>query len=370
MLCSALIGVVIIGVVSFVIMKRARTDIEKNGSICCVAGKSGGHLIPALTLARQYREKHPSAHVLFFSTDTPLDRHIVQKSGIVSEYIPLSLGNVPRWAIWRWPGYFWDLAVVSWQAWRALLKARPEEVLTTGGFISLPVGIIARLLGIPVYLYELNAVPGKAAIFLSLFATRTFVCFDEAAALFPLHAYPIRGPYPLRFGKNDRLSKDEARRRLGIGPDVGKVLLVIGGSQGSFFINTIIPQVMEGVAALNAKNVFVMHQTGAHDVERVQALYKNAGVSANVFAFREDMEVLYSAADCAISRAGAGSLFELLFFEKPSIIIPLETVATDHQLDNGRAMERQYPQFFSVLRQGDIENSPKVLEQRLRSLLA
>ncbi|HBY05628.1 TPA: hypothetical protein DEG75_01635 [Candidatus Dependentiae bacterium] len=366
-LCSILLGAIIIGIISFVVMRKAKTETQQNGSICCVAGKSGGHLIPALTLARRYREEHPNAHVLFFSTDTPLDKNIVQKAGFVNEHITFALGNVPRWDFWNWPKYFWNLSKVSWYAWRALLKARPEKVMTTGGFISLPIGIISRTLGIPIYLYELNAVPGKAATVLSIFATKTFVCFDEAFSKFPRSARVIRGTYPLRFDANDRLTKEEARVRLGI-ENADRVMLVIGGSQGSFFINTIMPEVIAGLAL--SKKIMVMHQTGESDVTRVRDLYRERGIQALVFAYREDMAVLYSAADCVISRAGAGSLFELLFFEKPSIIVPLETLITDHQLDNAQAMAEQYPAFFSVFRQADLERSTQGFARKLSTLLS
>ena len=348
-------------------MRKAKTEVQQKGSICCVAGKSGGHLIPALTLARRYCEEHPDAHVLFFSTDTLLDKNIVHKAGFVTEYIPLALGNVPRWDFWRWPGYFWDLGKVSWYAWRALLKVRPERVVTTGGFISLPIGIVAWMLGIPVHLYELNAVPGKAALLLSLSATKTFVSFDEAIPKFPRSARVMRGTYPLRFDANDRLTKEEARTRLGVG-DAERVVLVVGGSQGSFFINTIMPEIIAALAL--PKKIMVLHQTGEGDVARVKHLYEERGIQALVFAYREDMAVLYSAADCVISRAGAGSLFELLFFEKPSIIVPLETLVTDHQLDNACAMAQQYPAFFSVFRQADLERSTQGFVRKLSKLLS
>ncbi|HBL98517.1 TPA: hypothetical protein DDZ86_02645 [Candidatus Dependentiae bacterium] len=368
-LCSIL-GLVLIGgaTLALIMLTTPKAPRPDNAScICYVTGKSGGHLFPALTLAKEYANKSPNGStILFFSTDTPLDKLIIKKAPQVNVYEPLSLRNVPRNTIIAWPGYCLDLLRISIKITRTFARYRPEAVVSMGGYISVPVGLIAWLLRIPVYVYELNVVPGSAVQFLSRFATTTFTCFNETAHLLPPKAHVERAAYPIRFAADDKLSKTAAREHLKI-TGFDKVLLVVGGSQGSRFINDLVP---EGLASIKAqKSVFVIHQTGEGEVKRVQELYEKKGLHALVFAFRDDMNVLYSAANLVVARAGAGSLFESVFFATPSLIIPLETEVTDHQLDNALAMEKEHPLLFSVLRQGAVEKKPNLFTQKLSELL-
>lgn len=346
------------------IAMRVRHIPVAGPTACFVAGRSGGHMIPAITKAREYHAQHPHANILFFTTATPLDRAIMQKNPWISFHIPLALENVPRGFSFKWFGYAWDIVRLSIKVFSELCRKNPASVTTTGGYIAVPVTLIARILGVPVYLHELNVVPGSAALFISRFATKTIICFDEARDKFPRSAKIEQGNYPIRFSENDKMTRDEALKKLGLNlPENTKVLLVIGGSQGSHFINDLVPYAVTEWP----RGLFILHQTGEGEVERVRELYKKAKANARVFAFSDDMPALYQAADMVITRAGAGSLFELLFFNKKSIIIPLETLTTDHQLDNARAMNRHYPQLFSVYRQ--TERTPDDLKAWLWKML-
>lgn len=325
--------------------------VNPNGATACfVAGRSGGHMIPAITMAREYHAQHPNAAILFFTAATPLDFSIMQKNPWIFSHVPLALENVPRGFSLKWLGYAWDVIRLSTKIFVELYQKNPASVTTTGGYIAVPVTLIAWTLGVPVYLHELNVVPGSAAKFISRFSAKTIICFDEARDKFPRSAAIERGDYPIRFSEKDKMTRDEACKKLGLDlPKNTKILLVIGGSQGSRFINDLIPYAVTKWP----RRLFILHQTGAGEVERVKELYKKAEVNARVFAFSDDMPALYQAADLVITRAGAGSLFELLFFNKRAIIIPLETLTTDHQLDNARAMARKYWQLFFVYRQSE-----------------
>lgn len=342
--------------------------------ICYVAGGSGGHIIPALTLARQYTEEVPRARVLFFSLAMPLDQAIVKKASHVTVYETINLGNLPRHSLTAWPGYLVDVVRTVWRTWKTMWHLQPAKVVSMGGYVSVPVCLVAWVLRIPIELYELNVVPGSAVKFLSRFATVTTTCFDETRKYLPPSAYVVRGRYPVRFKQIDRLDRADACKRLGITPD-HSIILVLGGSKGSHVINEIVPKAVSGLKRSGFKP-FVLHQTGGgatlsqEEIALTQKAYKDLGVDAQVFLFRDDMQVLYSAADVAVARAGAGTLFELDFFDKKAIIIPLETDVTAHQFDNALAMGQRYPDRIKVLKQDTVVQHPELLRDQLTSILS
>lgn len=310
--------------------------------ICYVAGKSGGHIIPALTHAQNFIQEHPETKVLFFSTTSALDRSLLEKNSLISHYQPLALDNLPHknrhaWYIFAFPRFIACFIRSCWQSLSLLRRYRPVKVVSMGGYISIPVCYMAWILGIPVEVYELNAVPGRAVKALLPVARCTHICFEETRRHLPEKMVCQLSDYPLRFGDQHKLERSQAAALLGISADK-KVLLVLGGSQGSRFINEMLHRVVAGLKNQEGwEQLFVVHQTGAADLAWVREGYQKVGVEALVFAYRDDMHVCYSAADAVIARAGAGTLFELAFFQKKSFIIPLEIKTTDHQVDNAQA---------------------------------
>lgn len=335
-------------------MRRHHIHNPENQPACYVAGRSGGHLIPAMTLAHNYRTTHPLAPLYIFTANTQLDYFVMKKYPWVTRHVALSLGNVPRGLSVAWFSYLWDLVKTTAKTFSTLHRANPAFVATTGGYIAVPVCLVARALGIPIYLYNLDVAPGAAIRFLSRFATKVVVCFPETKALMPPSAPVELGTYPIRFDQKDMLTKQEARTKLNIGiTDLTRILLVIGGSQGSHFINDLIPAT---ITPGEKSRLFVLHQTGEGEVSRVKDLYEKNKINALVFPYRDDMAVLYQAADLAITRAGAGSLFELIFFKTPAIIIPLVSATTAHQVDNAYAIARLHPELFTVILQEKIDH--------------
>lgn len=112
----------------------------------------------------------------------------------------------------------------------------------------------------------------------------------------------------------------------------------------------------------------IIHQTGPDNAD-IKNFYSNNNIPSHVFSFIPDLSSMYSAADLIISRAGAGTLFETQFFNKPCIVIPLMTNTTTHQVDNAHAIMTQYPEFFHVIAQSDIENNYSVFFEKIDQLL-
>ncbi len=147
-----------------------------------------------------------------------------------------------------------------------------------------------------------------------------------------------------------------------------KTIVVLGGSQGSLFLNECMKHFVTNNAE-NFHNIHIIHQTGSSDSTDWNDFYTSHNVSAHVFSYHPHLAQIYAAADVIICRAGAGTLFEIKFFNKPCIIIPLMTHTTDHQVDNARAMSREYPELFYTLGQSSIEKDPTILFTRIRDLL-
>ena len=329
--------------------------MHHRSTICFVAGRSGGHLLPALTLAKQYSEHN----ILFFSTDSTLDKKILQDT----TYIPLTLENVPYKKPWLLPKFCYNLTKALCKSLYYLHKNKPQKIISTGGYIAIPVCMAATLLRIPIKLHELNVIPGKALKFLAPLATTITVCFEQSKKYLPTQKCAL-GSYPLRFNAvHTQLTKQQACKLLGLDPHK-KTLLILGGSQGSLFINTMIKQWIEHSSDLHS-TIQVIHQTGAHDTTDWKTYYKSKTISALVFDYYNELATCYAAADVVVCRSGAGTLFETLFFEKLCITIPLETTTTSHQVTNAHAMAAQHQKLFTVIRQEEITNNPGVLYNAL-----
>ena len=322
--------------------------------ICCVAGKSGGHILPCLEFAKQQIHSIETP-MIFISTTAAIDKKIISQFPNITNHLELHLTNIPYRSWWKLPHFIFSFTAAIWKSFWYLKKQRPSLIVSTGGFISIPVCITAWLLSIPIHLFELNAIPGKATTVLKKLATKIFICFAVTQKYFKQPC--IITPYPLRFTEKDRLqSTSEARNIIGFESDK-KTLLILGGSQGSHFLNNIIQKLPNKVLRMYQ----IIHQTGSEQVSECTEFYVKNEIVAQVFAYRENLAPYYQAADVIICRAGAGTLFEALFFKKKTIVIPLETVTTDHQRDNAYAMQTMHPESFSVLLQYDVAKAPHLL---------
>lgn len=338
--------------------------MNKKNNICFVAGKSGGHILPCLTLAQQHKTNNPESNILFISTDAPLDISILNDKSHISHHITLPLGTFSSTPLYRQFQMLWKLIQSFYTSVHHLRKHKTEKVISSGGLVALPVCLAALLLRIPIELYELNAVPGKAIKTLAPTAHTIHICFAQATKYFTKQC--MHTPYPVRFDATyKQLSKEIACKELGLDPHK-KTLFIMGGSQGSIQLNNEIKKYIETSNAHN--NLQIIHQTGSRDQTDWYALYARNNIQAIVFDYRDAIAPCYAAADLIISRAGAGMLFEILFFEKPSIIIPLEAQTTSHQLDNAYAMATQHPTLFTIIRQ-DALTDQSVLHNHLDNFL-
>jgi len=323
--------------------------------IAVVAGRSGGHIVPGITIAQQYKKKNNDYQILFFATNNALDKQIIENNSIEKK-VYLSVQNLSRtW--YKLPLFATQMAYATLKSIFTLIRFRPKKLVVMGGYISLPVTLAAWLLRIPRELYELNAVPGKATRILAPFVNSIHVCFKDSIRFFPTHKTKL-SDYPVRF-MPDTESQSEARKALCLSAEL-PTLLILGGSQGSATLNRLIQQCFSDDPSLK-NQLQIIHQIGNNSECDWQTWYKENGISALSFAFHHDLRLHYAAADIIIARAGAGSIFEIKFFNKPCILVPLEIPGNDHQLRNAIAFAKEY-QDAVVVRQGTQDAVQNIVE--------
>lgn len=324
--------------------------------ICCVAGRSGGHIIPCLSYAQKLLAIDPDQKILLFSSNTQLDQSITKDNKSITRQVQLPFENIPRGNWLRLPLFVWNGITSAVLSFYFLLKYRPSIIISTGGYVSVPVCLAGWLLSIRTELFELNIVPGKAVSFLSRFVSLVRVCFPEAKTHLK-KARCLVSDYPLRPAcLAEPCTKKRALRSLGFA-QTKKTMLILGGSQGSQSLNKLFLE-----AAQNGNESWqVIHQVGNSAPEPIKKQYQQLGIIAHVFQFYDHLEQLYPAADVVICRSGAGTLFETAHFQKRCITIPLEAVTTNHQVDNARSFVKQYPHLFTLLRQKEVEHNPQLL---------
>lgn len=331
----------------------------KTLSICCVAGRSGGHIIPCLSFAQIFLRHEKNLNVLFFSSNTKLDHNLGKSSKIVHQQVALPLENISLKKWWRLPLVLLRFLFSFFISLHFLRKYKPETVISTGGFIAVPVCFAARLSGIRIELFELNVIPGKATKFLSRLVSVVRLCFPETKKYLPgvktvVTDYPLRAECKLPKVKREILLK---------GLDLSihkKTIFVLGGSQGSKALNELMVKIFKDQVKFNRK-IQVIHQAGKGDPVAIKECYRKNKVQAKVFTFDKHIEQLYPAVDLVICRSGAGTLFETLHFKKKCITIPLQAPTTDHQKNNAEAFSKKYSHFFSTLSQKTIEDDPQIL---------
>lgn len=331
-----------------------------SGLILVIAAGSAGHILPALTFATSWCAKEEGRIISFIGSNKKLDATILKNSQNLAHQEQYYLMDLPGLKLWRYPIFLFQLIRIVIHSLFLLHRQKPEMVYTTGALLAVPICIAARLLRIPVVLHELNVQPGKAILFLAPFATKILLTFKATQVLFKKNTVKCEvRPYPVRFTEQDKQqSKSVALACISelssqLFFEDKKTIFIFGGSQGSQFLNQTIKNWIVGLSQVEREQIQIIHQSGAVQLQNLQALYKNLSVTAFVFAYYHQLQTMYCAADMVICRAGAGTLFELLFFNKKSIVIPLEGLADDHQLTNAQLMAKEHPELFTVARQKD-----------------
>lgn len=292
-------------------------------TIFIAAGGTGGHVFPALEVARQLKSAGYIVH--WVGTKGGLETRLVPPTGIpLSVLSTLGLRGKPTVQLLK--GWL-ALLHSMWQVVQLFKQIQPDLVLGMGGYVSGPVGLVARLKKIPMVLHEQNAYAGTTNRLLAPWARQVFCAFDGA---FPksIHACCIGNPVRPEIASIGRRGQSVIHQPINV--------LVLGGSLGARAINLAVP---EAVARLPVTDQpMIKHQCGAGKCEETESAYAEHGCCAEVVPFIDDMPEALSWSDLVICRAGAMTVSECAVAGRPAIFIPYPHATDQHQHANARAM--------------------------------
>ena len=290
------------------------------------AGGTGGHLFPGLAVAEVFHQR--GHEVMILTSEKHIDAVATEgRSEFRIERLP-GVG-LPKGISLETIRFGVRFAKGVWHCSRLFGEFKPQAVLGMGGFTSTAPILAGRLRGLPCFVHESNAIPGKANRLNARLAGGILTGMEECAGAMPGVRCVFTGT-PVRRALGERVDTIEARKKFGL-DGLRKTLLVMGGSQGARGINQSVPR---AVAEVGKEVLQVIHITGKDGEDEVRKAYADAGISAWVGAFHHQMQDAYSAADVTVSRSGAASLTELAYFGVPSVLIPYPYAAEDHQTRN------------------------------------
>jgi UDP-N-acetylglucosamine--N-acetylmuramyl-(pentapeptide) pyrophosphoryl-undecaprenol N-acetylglucosamine transferase len=287
-------------------------------------GGTGGHVIPAIAVARELRSR--GHNVRFIGTQRGIEAKLVPAADFPIEWIVI--GGLNRVGLWKTMESLAELPLSIWQASRMLDRAQPAAVFSMGGYVAGPVLLAALWKRIPVVVMEPNAIPGFTHRKLARFVARALTSFPETAKWFPGLATEVTG-LPVR----NRFFEIPTKP---LGDPL--TILITGGSQGSRTLN-LATEASWPLWKTSGLRVRLIHQTGVKPYEELAAKFRASGVDGETHPFIADMPAVFEQADLIVSRSGMGAVSEIAAAGKPSILIPLPTAADQHQLKNAQALE-------------------------------
>lgn len=303
--------------------------------IVLTGGATGGHIYPALAIGDAFKARDPQNEIIYIASGKPLEKTIIPSHGYTLyevETAPLDRRNIGKAALTA-------LKTLKGraQARKIMKDFRPDVIVSTGSYVSVPVVLAGKSLGASVYLHEQNGFPGVSNRLLARFADRVFLGFEAAREHFADQSKVIYSGNPVRSEFSGR-NRAEDRKTLGI-PEDDFVIMIFGGSLGSETTNTVGEQVAREYAGKSGYTV--IWGTGSMYYEEITSRLAKEGFAPDnvrISAFIMNMPEMLSAADLSVSRSGALSTAETTMEGRAAIFIPSPNVTADHQYYNAKAV--------------------------------
>ena len=290
-------------------------------------GGTGGHLFPALAIARAAKAEDPHGSILFVGTRNGIEARIIPQTEFPIRYIQArgmrgtgftntfrSVAEVPR-------GIMQSISI--------LRAFKPDRVLGVGGYASGPTLAAALIMRIPTAIQEQNSVLGTTNRILARFVDRIFISWEHTEPEPPRHKTVVAGN-PIRGDLLESLPSRDDRKKFH--------LLIFGGSQGARSINQALMNNLDKLVP-SRERIAILHQVGFHADEGIRETYEQAGFDADVREFIDDMGAAYQWADLVVCRGGASSLAELTALGKPAVVVPYPFAIGNHQAKNASMLE-------------------------------
>ncbi|HIB75659.1 MAG TPA: undecaprenyldiphospho-muramoylpentapeptide beta-N-acetylglucosaminyltransferase [Gammaproteobacteria bacterium] len=291
-----------------------------------VAGGTGGHVYPALEIARQF--KNSGAQIHWIGKENSLEQELSLKEGFFFQPI-MSSG-------FRKKTYKEKIISISHLLFSFIKsiyifrQIKPNFIFCFGGYLSLGPGLASRVLRIPLFIHEQNSVAGSANKLLVHLARKVFEGFPQSFDKNNDKIHFVGNPVRAEITSFINSNKEETC-------NYEFKLLILGGSQGSSQLNWLVMEALKKVK--EKENWNIIHQTGVSDKSKLEEFYKELKINYKVESFVENMGEVYKNSDLVISRAGAMTISELIATYTPSILLPLPWATDSHQTLNAKYLE-------------------------------
>lgn len=312
---------------------------------------TGGHVNPAIAIAKIILKHKSDTEVLFIGTKTGIENKLVENAGFKIRHI--STGKLLREVTLKNFKAVYDTYKGIGDAKKILKEFKPDLVIGTGGYICGPVMLASKKLQIPYILHESNAFPGISVKLLAKKASKVMISFEDARYRLKNRENICYTGTPAKFSVDeyDKLDKEEVKKELKLNGINKKIILVTCGSQGAKKINEV---VIEMVSKVLSKKYYVILVTGDRTYDEILSKKKQIEREINtnlddyirIEKFIYNMDKMYKAVDMCITRGGAMTITELAICAKPAIIIPLPTAAENHQFFNAKVLENANAAFI------------------------
>jgi len=299
-------------------------------------GGTGGHIFPALSIARAIQRRNNKAEILFVGAHKRMEMEKVPAAGF--NIIGLPITGLQRSFTVKNLAFLPKL-LISIAKCKSIIKAfKPDIVIGVGGYASGPLLYKAQRMKIPTLIQEQNSHAGLTNKLLASKSRKICVAYENMDRFFPKNKTILTGNPVRKDLQSSESVVQQALNHFNLHSNQ-KTLLVIGGSLGARTINESIAQNLD---ELIRKNIQVIWQTGKYYYNQAnKELQQYSKHNIQVYEFINRMDFAYGAADFIISRAGAGSISELCLVGKPTILVPSPNVAEDHQTKNAMALVKK-----------------------------
>ncbi len=290
------------------------------------AGGTGGHIYPAIGIINKFKEKEKDLEVLYIGTHNRMEKDIIPALGI--KYEPLEIYGFSKTQIIRDFKNIFLISNAIKKCKKIMMEFKPDVVIGVGGYVTMPVITAAKKLGIPTVIHEQNSIPGKTNKVLSKNIDLACVSYENSNKYFENAKKVVYTGNPC--GENALTTTKIPKESLGFKKNK-KLVLMVAGSLGSETINNFFANFL---SMINEEDNFeVLYITGkSHYEDFIKG--KEFSKSVEILPFLDNLSGLFSDVDLIISRAGAGTISEILAMELPSILIPSPFVANNHQYYN------------------------------------
>lgn len=304
-----------------------------NPHIIISGGGTGGHIFPALAIARRLQEEIPGVEILFIGARGKMEMQKVPEAGFPIRGLWIS--GISRSLSVSNLSFPFKMVSSLANAWRIIHDFKPDAAIGVGGYASGPALKMASWMGVPTLIHESNSFPGITNKWLGGTVDRVCVAYPGMEKYFPKAKIIVTGN-PVRREVIEITGKEKEAAGF-FGLEEGKLtLLVIGGSQGALSMNRSVAACLDLITTLGIQMIWQTGPVYLGEAREQAAAHPDLPVTVTGFIRR--MDLAYALAGIVISRAGAITLAELANVRKPVVFVPLPSAAEDHQYKNAETL--------------------------------